>query len=66
MTDQKVSKQILQDWKRVISAVQLEAKVRNEYTIAFLLEMAVEEISTNLSKEKIKQLKVVIRDNGAE
>jgi hypothetical protein len=66
MADQKVSKKILQDWKRVISAVQLEAKVRNEYTIAFLLEMAVEEISTNLSKEKIKQLKVVIRDNGAE
>lgn len=66
MADQKVSKQILQDWKRVISAVQLEAKVRNEYTIAFLLEMAVEEISTNLPKEKIKQLKVVIRDKEVE
>ena len=66
MADQKVSKQILQDWKRVISAVQLEAKVRNEYTIAFLLEMAVEEISTNLPKEKIKQLKVVMRNIDAE
>lgn len=59
MADQKVSKQILQDWKRVVSAVQLEAKARNEYTIAFLLEMAVEEISSSLPKGKVKQLEVV-------
>tara|TARA_R110002126_G_scaffold182772_7_gene331403 strand:- start:2928 stop:3128 length:201 start_codon:yes stop_codon:yes gene_type:complete len=66
MVDQKVSKQILQDWKRVVSAVQLEAKARNEHTIAFLLGMAIEEMSASLPKDRISQPKIVKTDGNVE